>query len=145
MEIGTHVFYEGAYGITVSEPVEEKKSRQDYYSKKRIEYTVTSVDVKWDDGETSSQNVDYLKIIPEDLLTAEFKAVQTAVNAKLNQAAALIREAGKLAETIGKTVVSCIDPGDDDEWPPSNDTIFDSGEIKAAMGAAGWRTSSWHC
>ncbi len=149
MEIGTRVFSDGAYGTTVSEPVEQTKSRvsRDYFSKteKLVEYTETCVDVKWDDGDTNSQDVEYLKVVPPELLTEEFKAVQASVNAKLQQAADLIGEAGKLAKTVGKNCMSCVDPSDDDEWPPSSDTIFDHGVIESAMGQAGWNTSGWYC
>lgn len=140
LEIGTKVISDGSYGTTVSEPVErEKKSYNGSF------YTVTEVDVKWDYGETTSNNVEYLKVVPPELLTEEFKAVQASVNAKLEQAAKLIREAGEEAETVGKNLMSCIDPSDDDERPPSSDTIFDHGVIEGAMSDAGWNTSGWYC
>jgi molybdopterin converting factor small subunit len=63
-------------------------------------------------------------------LEEEFAKVEAECTAKLNEAAELIREAGKLADDKGVDLQEMYDA---------------TRGIERAMDAAGWRTSSWHC
>jgi hypothetical protein len=63
-------------------------------------------------------------------LEREFAQVETEVAAKLNQAAELVREAGKLADAKGVDILEMYDA---------------TRGLERAMESAGWNTSSWHC
>lgn len=93
------------------------------------------VAVEWADGTLGKMNVNDIEICLS--MEEEFKLLQNEVNGKLQQAAALIREANQLAEAQGKNLRSL-----DDE---SYDYMFDTNPIENAMDEAGWNTSSWYC
>ncbi len=93
------------------------------------------VAVEWADGTLGKVNVnDIQKCLS---LEEEFKLVQDEVNAKLNEAAALIRAAADLARDNGKE----LQDNDDENY----DRLFEIGVIERAMDDAGWNTSSWYC
>lgn len=91
--------------------------------------------VEWDDGSLAKVNV--LDVEVSLSLEEEFNLFKSEVDAKLSQAAALIREAAVLAESRGKDLLSF-----DSE---AEDSMFDTYQIERAMESAGWNTSSWHC
>ena len=81
----------------------------------------------------------------------DFEEVVEQVNEKLREAANAVREAQKIAETKGFSVMTM----DENEYRPSRfvdinsgdeyHLAFDSRELERAMDAAGWRPSSWSC
>jgi len=91
--------------------------------------------VEWADGSLSKVNVNDIEKCLS--LEEEFEAMVGEVNSKINQAAALIREAARIAEANGKDLRST----DEENY----DYLFDQGELESAMEDAGWNTSSWHC
>jgi hypothetical protein len=93
------------------------------------------VAVEWADGSLAKVNVNDIEKCLS--LEEEFQAMRDQVNGKIQQAAALIREAAELAESHGKDLKS---------WDrDSEDYLFDQYELESAMGDAGWNTSSWGC
>lgn len=93
------------------------------------------VAVEWDSGDLARVNVNDIRT--EASLEDEFKEFQESVDAKLTEAAKLIREAGQMAAQRG---VDLQDYDSEGEEP-----LFDYGQIEGAMRSAGWNTSSWHC
>jgi hypothetical protein len=93
------------------------------------------VAVEWADGNLTKANVNDIEKCLS--LEEEFQLVQTQVNEKFEQAAALVREASALAASNGKDL---------QDWDSeSGDPLFDTYVLKQAMNAAGWNTSSWNC
>lgn len=92
--------------------------------------------IKWDDGTESKEYEEELKI--ERVFDAEFEKVRLEVNAKLHEAAKLIREAAALASPTGERIGVYHGYG-------SEESPFDAKVIEKAIGAAGWSTSSWYC
>lgn len=93
------------------------------------------VAVEWADGALTKVNVnDIQKCLS---LEEEFQQMRSEVNAKIQAAADLIREAATLAEAHGKDLRSY----DRD----AEDYMFDQYELESAMADAGWNTSSWGC
>lgn len=93
------------------------------------------VAVEWDSGDLARVNV--ADIRTEVSLEEEFNEFRELVDAKLAEAANLIREAAKMAESRGKEL--------QDYDPDTDDRLFDYSQIEGAMRDAGWNTSSWHC
>lgn len=96
--------------------------------------------VKWIEGEqTDDENSDGEEVDIKVLslfsergnLEKEFKVVQKQVKEKVKAAAALVKEAGKLAEKGG--------------LPPLADMYDVSSPLVSAMDNNGWRSSSWGC
>ena len=92
------------------------------------------VAVEYDDGSLAKVNVNDLQICLT--LEEEFQILQNQVNGKLDQAAALIVEASKMASNGG----SNLHKKDDDY-----ENVFNISSVEYAMGRAGWNTSSWYC
>lgn len=78
------------------------------------------------DGAAENQRL----LAEQEKMEREFELVQTECAAKLAQAAKLVREAGKLAQSKGQDLLEMYDA---------------TRELERAMGDAGWNTSSWHC
>jgi hypothetical protein len=93
------------------------------------------VAVEWDSGDLARVNV--ADIRTEASLEDEFNEFRELVDAKLAEAASLIREAARMAESRGKDL--------QDYDSENDDYLFDYGQIEGAMRDAGWNTSSWHC
>lgn len=93
--------------------------------------------VKWDENDfdrEEEEEVDPAHLALEadkDQLNAEFKAAQKAIEAKMKEAAALVEEAGKMAEQAHarslQHMYSACRP------------------LISAMDDNGWRSSSWGC
>lgn len=94
--------------------------------------------VEWEDGSLDKVRASNVK---EALtLEQEFELAKTSINSKLAQAAALILEAAKDAETAGSSLLEYED--DYSSYPTSE---FEIDKIRRAMDQAGWNTSSWYC
>lgn len=94
--------------------------------------------VEWEDGSLDKVRASDVK---EALtLEQEFELAKTSINSKLAQAAALILEAAKDAETAGSSLLEYED--DYSSYPTSE---FEIDKIRRAMDQAGWNTSSWYC
>jgi len=83
-------------------------------------------------------------------LNKDFETVAQEITMKLNQAAALVREAIKISESVGLegsliyTQYTSEDMELDDEKIELLDNI-DVAELEGALDAAGWMTSSSYC
>jgi uncharacterized protein (UPF0210 family) len=84
----------------------------------------------------------------------DFEEVVDQVNEKLREAAQAVREAQKIAETKGFSVMTLresdyrpsryVNINSDDDYYDL-DLAFASRELEQAMAVAGWRPSSWNC
>jgi hypothetical protein len=89
-------------------------------------------DAEGEDSEGEEVDIKVLGLLSERTeMEKEFKAVQKQVKEKMKAAAALIKEAGKMADKAGL---------------PSLANMYDvSSPLVDAMDNNGWRSSSWGC
>lgn len=95
-----------------------------------------NVKVTWIEGDMKDEaeedvNPKVLSLLSDrSKLDEEFKAVEKEIKEKMKSAAALVREAGKLAKKHGAELQSMYDA---------------AGPLVSAMDDNGWRSSSWGC
>lgn len=93
------------------------------------------VAVEWEDGALSKANVNDIQVCLS--IEEEFKNFQDEINAKLQQAADLVREAADLAAGRNLDLLS----NDEENY----ERLFDIDTLEGAMEQGGWNTSSWYC
>lgn len=90
--------------------------------------------VEWDDGELTRTHEDDLLLEEDMKLELEFKAI----NDKIKQSAALLADAARDANKLGKSFGDYNYDTDEEYFPATN-------ELKRAMRDGGWHTSSLSC
>lgn len=83
----------------------------------------------------------------ENKLEKDFKETIRQINSKIVEAGGAIREAHRLAQTIGIDYLSNDNIDEYDLSDEDYDKIvqISTSPLESAMDTAGWRTSSWNC